>query len=377
MAQKKVLKMKPTTKKVTKILIVILVIFISILTFYFYRKIKLENIGYSSSASRNIIFKFKYDYALNNPNNKTLNKAFESKDYKEKNLDKYKSIKFRNQENLIKNINNLLSKGYTTREISMIIEHGNDSDVTDFSKKDKVKYLEEFYSYPFAKLKYYDRYVKYMNDEGEDEENTVIMINLNMDKEEYKDCVKVDDYSIDVLVNKRFCVEKDYQPKDLISVKKEYTIDGDDNTKGRKEAVNAAIDMIKAAEKDGLKLLINSGYRSYDDQQEVYNTYFKLYGENYVKKYVVNPGYSEHQTGLSFDFASGNKNIFKESSEYEWMIKNSYKYGFCYRYLKKKENLTGIKNEPWHFRYVGKKIAKIMNEEDLSLEEYYAKYGDK
>ena len=122
MAQKKVLKMKPTTKKVTKILIVILVIFISILTFYFYRKIKLENIGYSSSASRNIIFKFKYDYALNNPNNKTLNKAFESKDYKEKNLDKYKSIKFRNQENLIKNINNLLSKGYTTREISMIIE---------------------------------------------------------------------------------------------------------------------------------------------------------------------------------------------------------------------------------------------------------------
>ena len=377
MAQKKVLKMKPTTKKVTKILIVILVIFISILTFYFYRKIKLENIGYSSSASRNIIFKFKYDYALNNPNNKTLNKAFESKDYKEKNLDKYKSIKFRNQENLIKNINNLLSKGYTTREISMIIEHGNDSDVTDFSKKDKVKYLEEFYSYPFAKLKYYDRYVKYMNDEGEDEENTVIMINLNMDKEEYKDCVKVDDYSIDVLVNKRFCVEKDYQPKDLISVKKEYTIDGDDNTKGRKEAVNAAIDMIKAAEKDGLKLLINSGYRSYDDQQEVYNTYFKLYGENYVKKYVVNPGYSEHQTGLAFDFASGNKNIFKESSEYEWMIKNSYKYGFCYRYLKKKENLTGIKNEPWHFRYVGKKIAKIMNEEDLSLEEYYAKYGDK
>lgn len=377
MAQKKVLKMKPTTKKVTKILIVILVIFISILTFYFYRKIKLENIGYSSSASRNIIFKFKYDYALNNPNNKTLNKAFESKDYKEKNLDKYKSIKFKNQENLIKNINNLLSKGYTTREISMIIEHGNDSDVTDFSKKDKVKYLEEFYSYPFAKLKYYDRYVKYMNDEGEDEENTVIMINLNMDKEEYKDCVKVDDYSIDVLVNKRFCVEKDYQPKDLISVKKEYTIDGDDNTKGRKEAVNAAIDMIKAAEKDGLKLLINSGYRSYDDQQEVYNTYFKLYGENYVKKYVVNPGYSEHQTGLAFDFASGNKNIFKESSEYEWMIKNSYKYGFCYRYLKKKENLTGIKNEPWHFRYVGKKIAKIMNEEDLSLEEYYAKYGDK
>ena len=259
----------------------------------------------------------------------------------------------------------------------MILSHGNDQDITEFAKKDKVKYLEEFYSYPYAKIKYYDRYQKYMNQEGEDEETTIIMINLNMDKEEYTNCEKVDGNKIDVLVNKRFCVDKDFVPKNLVTIKKEYTISGDEKTQGRKEAIDAAIEMIKAAEKDGQKLLINSGYRSYQDQQEVYDTYFKLYGENYVKKYVVNPGYSEHQTGLSFDFASGSKNIFKESTEYEWMIKNSYKYGFCYRYLKKKENVTGIKNEPWHFRYVGKKVASIMDKEDLSLEEYYAKYGDK
>ena len=377
MSQKKVLKMRPGTKKATKIIVAVLVLIIAIFSFYFYRKIKLENIGYSSKASNSIIFKFKYDYALSNPNNKTLNKAFESKDYKEKNLDEYKNIKYQNHENLIKNINALLDKKYTTREISMILAHGSDQDVTEFAKKEKVKYLEEFYSYPYAKLKYYDRYQNYMNQEGEDEETTIIFINLNMDKEEYKDCEKVDGNRIDVLVNKRFCVEQNFVPKDLITVKKEYTINGNEETKGRKEAINAAIEMIKAAEKDGQKILINSGYRSYQDQQEVYDTYFKLYGENYVKKYVVNPGFSEHQTGLAFDFASGSKNIFKESTEYEWMIKNSYKYGFCYRYLKKKEDITGIKNEPWHFRYVGKKVAGIMDEENLSLEEYYAKYGDK
>ncbi len=377
MYQKKVLKMRPATKMATRIIIAVLVVVITVFSFYFYRKNKLENIGYSSTASNNIIFKFKYDYALSNPNNKTLNKAFESKDYKEKNLDKYKNIKYQNHENLIKNINTLLDKKYTTREISMILAHGSDQDVTEFAKKEKVKYLEEFYSYPYAKLKYYDRYLKYSNEEGEDEETTVILINLNLDKEAYTDCVKVDGNKIDVLVNKHFCVDKDFIPKDLVTVKKEYTIDGDSKTKGKREAVNAAISMIKDAEKDGQKILINSGYRSYQDQQEVYDTYFKLYGENYVKKYVVNPGFSEHQTGLAFDFASGNKNVFKESTEYEWMINNSYKYGFCYRYQKKKEFLTEIKEEPWHFRYVGKKVAKKIYDEKLSLEEYYAEYGDK
>ena len=377
MSQKKVLKMRPATKMATRIIIAVLVVVITVFSFYFYRKNKLENIGYSSTASNNIIFKFKYDYALSNPNNKTLNKAFESKDYKEKNLDKYKNIKYQNHENLIKNINTLLDKKYTTREISMILAHGSDQDVTEFAKKEKVKYLEEFYSYPYAKLKYYDRYLKYSNEEGEDEETTVILINLNLDKEAYTDCVKVNGNKIDVLVNKHFCVDKDFIPKDLVTVKKEYTIDGDSKTKGKKEAVNAAISMIKDAEKDGQKILINSGYRSYQDQQEVYDTYFKLYGENYVKKYVVNPGFSEHQTGLAFDFASGNKNVFKESTEYEWMINNSYKYGFCYRYQKKKEFLTEIKEEPWHFRYVGKKVAKKIYDEKLSLEEYYAEYGDK
>lgn len=377
MAQKKVLKMKPATKMVTRIVIVILVVLVCVFGFYFYRKIKLENIGYSATASRNIILKFKYDYALNNPNNKTLNKAFESKYYNEKYLDKYKSIKYQNHENLIKHINTLLDKKYTTREISMILEHGSDSDVEEFSKKEKVKYLEEFYSYPYAKLKYYDRYLKYSNEEGEDEESTVILVNLNLDKEVYTDCEKVDGNKIDVLVNKHFCLEKEFVPKNLVTIKQEYTIDGDEKTKGKKEAVDAAITMIKAAEKEGQKILINSGYRSSSDQQEVYDTYFKLYGENYVKKYVVNPGFSEHQTGLAFDFASGNKNIFKESTEYEWMINNSYKYGFCYRYQKKKESLTEIKEEPWHFRYVGKKIAKKLYDEKISLEEYYAKYGDK
>lgn len=378
MTQKRVLKMKKGPRIIFRIFIVLIVIFLLLLFSFLYVKHKITSAGYSDKAAIRIMKEFKIEYAVNNPDNKTLNRAFESDSYKEKNLDKYKQIKFFKQENLIENINVLLEKGYSTRDISIILAHGSGSDVTEFAKKDKIKYLEEFFSYDFAKLKYYDRYVNYMNNEGDDEETTIIMVNLDLDKEDYKEPFDVsNDYSLTVLANKHHFLGKNYLPKNLVTVKSEYTIDKDDSTKGRKEAVDAAMEMIQAAKKDGLNLLINSGYRSFDDQKEVRDKYLALYGEDYVKKYVVDPGYSEHQTGLAFDFASGNSKIFKESKEYDWMIKNSYKYGFCYRYLKKKENITGIKTEAWHFRYVGKDVSKVMDEEELSLEEYYAIYVDK
>ena len=56
------------------------------------------------------------------------------------------------------------------------------------------------------------------------------------------------------------------------------------------------------------------------------------------------------------------------------MQRNSYKYGFILRYPKGKEKITGFKYEPWHFRYVGTKVAKIIYENNLTLEEYYKKY---
>ena len=56
------------------------------------------------------------------------------------------------------------------------------------------------------------------------------------------------------------------------------------------------------------------------------------------------------------------------------MQENAHKYGFILRFPKGKENLTGYQYESWHYRYVGKKIAKYIKENDLTLEEYYAKF---
>ena len=65
---------------------------------------------------------------------------------------------------------------------------------------------------------------------------------------------------------------------------------------------------------------------------------------------------------------------FEETKEYKWLIKNAYKYGFILRYPKDKEDITGYNYESWHYRYVGVEAAKIIHEENITFDEYYAYY---
>ena len=142
--------------------------------------------------------------------------------------------------------------------------------------------------------------------------------------------------------------------------------------------MNAFKELYDAAESEGYNLVINSAYRSYEDQEEISNTYLKSYGQSYVDKYVAKPGYSEHQTGLAFDIGSRNSKTFVNSKEYGWLKDNAHKYGFILRFDKRYEDLTGFKNEPWHYRYVGKEIAQYIYEHNnMSLEEYYVLFLDK
>lgn len=372
--QKKKFRLKPSVVKKLKVVGVVLGVFLAVFLFYSSQIHSLTELGYSKEASRRILFQFQKDYVLSVGKNKTLNAAFESDDYNEKYLDQYSKIEYQNHEHLIRNINTLIKKGYSNDNISMILAHGSDSDVTEFAKRDKINYLEEFFSLPYAKLSNYDRYVDYSNETGEDDETTVLAVNLDMDKENYEDPVIVTDFSTDMVVNKHRSLTKDFEPDDLVSIDEEYA--ADDTQAGSRIAVNAFIEMYKDAQKEGYDLVINSSYRSYQDQEEVCNTYRDLYGDNYVTNYVAMPGFSEHQTGLSFDIGSKDTNVFAESDEYTWIQENAHKYGFIQRFPEEYEAVTGFRAEPWHYRYVGKKIASYIYENNISFEEYYALFLD-
>lgn len=368
----KSIKLKEPYLSIAKIIGAILCLLLGLLIFYLKQVSDLTKLGYSREASRNILFTFHKDDILKIGENKTLNAAFESSYFNEKYLDNYSKIKYVNQKNLIKNINKLLKKGYSNNDISIILTHGDDDSVTRFAKRDKVKYLEEFYSFDYAKLDNYDRYLAYENETAEDEELVVMYINLNMDKEDYKDSTLVSKFSTDMLVNKHFHLDEKFEPDNLVNISTKYA--SEDDLKCSKVALDAFIEMSKAAEKEGYGIIINSAYRSYQDQVDISNLYLKYYGQSYVDRFVAKPGYSEHQTGLAFDVGSKTSNIFLNSKEYQWMLDNAYKYGFIHRFSKQHEEITGFRSEPWHYRYVGKKIAKYIQENDISFEEYYVRF---
>ena len=86
-------------------------------------------------------------------------------------------------------------------------------------------------------------------------------------------------------------------------------------------------------------------------------------------KIINKPGTSEHNLGLAVDFNYVNLD-FEETESFKWLQKNAENYGFILRYKKEKEEITKVDYEPWHWRYVGEKHAKKMNELDMCLEEY-------
>ena len=125
----------------------------------------------------------------------------------------------------------------------------------------------------------------------------------------------------------------------------------------------------------GYFINIRSGFRSFSESEEIYNSYKNTYGEDYAEKYVAKPGVSEHNTGMAFDFIiTQDKTSLKtnyQSDEYRYLENIAYLYGFIIRYPKGKESVTGYEYEPWHLRYVGEELAKYLTKNNLTLEEYY------
>ncbi len=141
-------------------------------------------------------------------------------------------------------------------------------------------------------------------------------------------------------------------------------------------------EMFDDARAVGLNPYVNSGYRTAQVQQSLMDEeindymvqgYSEAEARRLAEQWVAVPGTSEHQLGLAVDISMEDTATQTTSDMWQWLMKNSYKYGFILRYPEDKTDITGISYEPWHYRYVGREAAEEIYRSGLCLEEYLSK----
>ncbi len=146
-----------------------------------------------------------------------------------------------------------------------------------------------------------------------------------------------------------------------------------------KEAVEKDLE---GYDKGEVRLELDSAYRSVASQQKIVDEFTEKYGEDYVKKYVAVPGYSEHHTGLALDlyFTIDGKDVYENEDLVQYpeiwdaIHARLPEFGFILRFTKEGEAITGYAYEPWHIRYLDSpEIAKEITDKGITLEEYLEK----
>lgn len=308
--------------------------------------------------------------------------------FNEEYFDTYFEINYIEEVSSVKDINILLDLGYTSNEINtfyekipnsinVIVENTYNKDITNYIT---LEYFNE---------ENLDRYIKYDNNENKLDsvyntetikdnytyEDTVTFVNAYLDKDYYTNDINLTNEEadkIDVIVNKYYKLNSDYEPSDLTKINSKYS--SGSNQKLRKEAATKFEEMADAMKNEGLKIYAGSTYRSYDYQLGLYNRYVAQDGFEEAETYSARAGYSEHQLGLAVDILNGRWSYLSEKDkEYDWLINNSYKYGYILRYPRNKEYVTGYVFEDWHFRYLGIELATKVYESNLTYDEYIAR----
>lgn len=378
--------MKKRKRKINKKRILILILFLLIILSIGIYLILPKRYGYQ----KDVINVFKEDNYYEKIKetkkySKTLETAVIENNYKKEYFDEYLDINYVEEENFINNINKLLDLGYKNKDINTFYEKVPKSiDVITSNKYDKN--IINYISLDYFKEENLDRYIKYdfidtksvydttILKEKYNYEDTVTFVNAYLDKDYYSNDIPLSKdkaSKLDVIVNKYYKLDKDYEPEDLTVINSKFA---SGTQKLRKEAADKFEEMASDMLKENLKIYAGSTYRSYSYQEGLYNRYVKKDGFKEAETYSARAGYSEHQLGLAVDIVNGKWNYLSEGDkEYTWLINNSYKYGFILRYPHESEYITGYVFEDWHFRYLGIDLATKVHESKLTYDEYIAR----
>jgi D-alanyl-D-alanine carboxypeptidase len=175
------------------------------------------------------------------------------------------------------------------------------------------------------------------------------------------------------LVNPQRPLPRDYVPPDLVTPN--VPLKPDTGATQLTAPTAAAFEaMVADALAAGYQLQLNSGYRSFEQQQMLYDRYVEDFGQEVASQRVALPGTSEHQTGMAADVGLvglPDDQLFGDTEASVWVAANAYRFGFIIRYPPEKAHITGYANEPWHLRYVGLELAATLHDNGLTMEEHF------
>lgn len=270
--------------------------------------------------------------------------------------------------------------GYREDEIQSILKL--DKKYINYAlKNDYDKFFVPLTTQKYFIWKNYKNYKSYINNKYKnskvDFDDVIVRVNTKTNYDYYTHTSLTDmDLGYGILVNKYYSLPEKYAPDDVVNMSSQYSYPGNSI---RKDVYEAFKEMAGRAKEDGIILIVNSSYRDYETQKEIYDDYADKNGKEYADKFAARPDYSEHQTGLALDiFTPGaGMKTFENTDASKWLVNNAYKYGFILRYPPEKEDITGYAYESWHYRYLGKDLAKKVYESGLTFDEYYVYYLEK
>ena len=181
-----------------------------------------------------------------------------------------------------------------------------------------------------------------------------------------------------VLVDRSHSLPPDYVPKDLVPLR-DYGVATLGSEVLRREAAEHLGRLVAGAAADGEKLAVASAYRSYEEQRHSYESLKGVLGAD-AGRLSATPGHSQHQLGTAVDFtnaAAGYKlgAPFARTGGYRWLDHHAWEYGFVLAYPRGEEERTGYRWESWHYRYVGVRDAKRIEDSGQSLQEFLESVG--
>ena len=184
-----------------------------------------------------------------------------------------------------------------------------------------------------------------------------------------------------LLLNPWNSMPEGYEP-DLKELSSSYATSNNRVDSSCYEALKTMLKECKKA--SGHTVCVLSSYRTIEHQQKLFKKqvdrnlkkgYSQEEAERLAATVVAVPGTSEHHSGLAVDIIDSCCSWSLDEVQaglvgQQWLMEHSWEYGFILRYPTEKTDVTGIIYEPWHYRYVGKEVAKELHDSGLTLEEY-------